>query len=536
MRNVNGRRRVARTVAVGACATLLVVGWYFLAPRQMGGRAAYVTTAGTSMEPLLHQGDLALVYPSATYQVGDVVAYRNPDIHQVVLHRIVALDGDRLVLQGDNNTWLDAYRPGRDQVLGEMAVRVPGLGRPLAAVRTPWGMSALLSLAALGVFGGRRRRKTNRELASAEREDAPAVRARAERPPGSRSSTRIPAGVPTALGVVAVVALAVGVVLIALPATSTAEHDVTFQERGAFSYSAPLTAKGVAVYGRDRIETGDPVYLELTDEVTVRFDYGFETAAVAQLAGTSRMVGEISDVNGWTRSFDLAPASAFDGTVASVEGVLELPALQAMVATVERLTGVARDHYTVTLRPEVAVEGTLAGRPVERTFAPELRFFLDPLQLQLEPVGAAPVGEEVADPLNPVVAGNVTSRTTGPRTLSLLGVEVRLEPLRVAALVTLLVSLAGLGAVAFARLRSARRGEPAVIEARYGQFLVPVRAASVPSAPGRTVQVESFDSLVRLANHYGHVVLHEEGDGFHAYSVEENGVTYRYLARNGARP
>ena len=58
----------------------------------------------------------------------------------------------------------------------------------------------------------------------------------------------------------------------------------------------------------------------------------------------------------------------------------------------------------------------------------------------------------------------------------------------------------------------------------------------MPSAPGRTVQVESFDSLVRLANHYGHVVLHEEGDGFHAYSIEENGVTYRYLARNGARP
>jgi signal peptidase len=503
----------------------------------MGGRAAYVTTAGTSMEPLLHQGDLALVYPSAAYQVGDVVAYQNPDIHQVVLHRIVELEGDRFVMQGDNNTWLDAYRPGPDQVLGEMAVRVPGLGRPLAAVRTPWGMSALLSLAALGVFGGRRRvRNANGQEVAKEREDAPAVRARAERAQTPRNSLRIPPSLVTALGIVAVVALAIAVVLIALPATTTTDRDVTFQERGTFSYTAPLTAKGVAVYGRDRIETGDPVFLELTDEVTVRFEYGFETAAAAQLAGTARMVGEISDVNGWTRSFDLAPGTDFDGAVASVEGVVDLPALQAMVATVERLTGVARDHYTVTVRPEVAVDGTLAGRPVESTFAPELRFLLDPLQLQLEPAGAAPVGEEIVDPLGPVVAGHVTAHTTGPRTLSLLGLQVGLEPLRVAALVTLVVSLAGLGAVAFTRRRSARSGEPAIIEARYGQFLVPVRAASVPSAPGRTVQVESFDSLVRLANHYGHVVLHEEGDGFHAYSIEENGVTYRYLARNGARP
>jgi signal peptidase I len=149
---VNGRRRVARTLTLGVCAALLLVAWYFVAPRQLGGRAAYVTTAGTSMEPLLHQGDLALVYPSPTYEVGDVVAYDNPDIGRVVLHRIVALDGGRFVLQGDNNGWVDSYRPSVDEVFGEMAVRVPGLGRPLGAVRTPWGMSAVASLGALAVF------------------------------------------------------------------------------------------------------------------------------------------------------------------------------------------------------------------------------------------------------------------------------------------------------------------------------------------------------------------------------------------------
>jgi len=68
-----------------------------------------------------------------------------------------------------------------------------------------------------------------------------------------------------------------------------------------------------------------------------------------------------------------------------------------------------------------------------------------------------------------------------------------------------------------------------------GQWLVPVQPG-VGAPGGRNVQVDSFDSLVRLATHYGHVVLHEEREGFHAYSVEENGVTYRYLVSNGSRP
>jgi hypothetical protein len=189
------------------------------------------------------------------------------------------------------------------------------------------------------------------------------------------------------------------------------------------------------------------------------------------------------------------------------------------------------------VRARVSVDGTLAGRTVDREFAPELRFLLDPLQLQLhsEPVAATTIGEENADPLNPVSNGFVTTTVTEPRSLSLLGLDLELETLRLVAAGALVVSVIGLGIVALLRLRIARRGEPAAIESRYGRWLVPVHDA-VPSAPGRTVQVESFDSLARLANHYGHVVLHAEVEGFHAYSIEENGVTYRYVAANGTRP
>lgn len=534
---MNGRRRVTRTLLIGASVALLIVGWYLFAPRQLGGRAAYVTTTGTSMEPKLHEGDVVVVRSSSEYHVGDVVAYHNPDVGQVVLHRIVALDGDRFVLKGDNNTWLDSYRPAEDEILGGMTALVPGMGGPLGAVRTPWGMSAVVSMAALGVFGGRRRaRRAGEAHASAEREDAPATRARAERTQRSpRRPTRLSGNLPAVLAGVAALAAVLTVILFALPSTITQERDVVYQYGGTFSYEGRVSEDGLSVYGRSRIETSDPVYLELTQQIQVGFDYAFETPGTLQASGTARLVAEISDVNGWRRSMELASPVSFDGPEVTLTGELDLDALGAMTAELEHLTGVERDHYTVTVRPEIELEATLANRPISERFAPELRFFLDPLQLQLEPEGAAPPGEEVVDPLHPASGGLLKTEVVEPRSFSLFGLELGLMPLRSSAAVVLALALGGLLAIQVGRWRSARRGEPSFIESRYGQWLVPVQpGGGAPS--GRAVQVESFDSLVRLATHYGHVVLHEEREGSHAYSVEENGVTYRYVVANGVRP
>lgn len=530
---MNDSKRVARTVAIGACAALLIVAWYFLAPHQLGGRTTYVTTAGTSMEPVLHAGDLVIVREDAAgYQVGDVVAYRNAEVDQVVLHRIVAVDGPRFVLKGDANTWLDSYRPAETELLGEMSLRVPGLGGRIGAVRSPWGMSAIVSVAALATFGGRRRRHAARAEASAAREDAPASRAKAARAPSPHRPAHVPTAVTAILAGGAVLALAVGGLLYALPETTSSERDVILEQRGSFTYSGSAGVEGASVYGRGTVETGDPVYLELTKRIVVEFAYALESRAALEASGTIGLVAELTDVNGWTRSIELAAPAPFVGGEATVRGELDLGALRAMTAELERLTGVERDHYTVAVRPAVRLEGTLAGEPLERAFAPELRFFLDPLQLQLEPAGAAPIGEEVVDPLHPVAGGLLKTRVTEPRTFPLFGTELGLEPLRTAAAALLGVCLLGLAVVGVARLRSARRGEPARIEARYGQWLVPVHAGG--GAAGKTVQVETFDSLVRLATHYGHVVLHEVGDGFDAYSIEESGVTYRYLVASGS--
>ncbi len=529
------RRRVARAAALGACAALLIVSWYFFAPRQLGGRASYVTTTGTSMEPLLHGGDLAVVYPSSEYVVGDVVAYRNPDIHHVVLHRIVALDGDRFVVKGDNNSWMDDYHPAASEIFGSMAFHVPDLGMRLGAVRTPWGIGAIVSLAGLAVFGGRRRMRRGSRRAAAAREEAPALQAGNGHGPGPAPTAHrmiVPAGLVPAFAGVAILSLALSGLLFALSPTVTTKHDVTYDQQGTFSYTGLVASEGHDAYGAGAVQTGDPAYLHLTSRLQVAFDYAIDSSATVDASGTVRMVAELSDVNGWTRTIELAPATAFQGAGVHVEGQLDLQALLAMTAKLEHLTGVERDHYTVAVRPDVRVEGTLAGRPLAETFAPELRFLLDPLQLQLEPTSVSSTGEAAADPIHPDTAGLVKTQTEEPRTFSILGRDLGMDPLRVGSLAVFGVAALGWLAIVLRRLLSARRGEAAAIETRYGQFLVPVHAGALAPSD-RSVQVDSFDALLRLANHYGHVVLHEEGAGFHAYTVEEDGVTYRYLVSNG---
>ena len=94
------------------------------------------------MEPGFHTGDLAILRPADSYAVGDVVAYRSESLDTIVMHRIVAGDGERFVTQGDNNDWLDEDRPTEDEILGTLFLRVPQGGKALGAAplaRRPGG-------------------------------------------------------------------------------------------------------------------------------------------------------------------------------------------------------------------------------------------------------------------------------------------------------------------------------------------------------------------------------------------------------------
>ena len=154
------RYQTVRSRLTSATLLLLaVVAWVYLAPTQIGGSTSYVVTHGISMEPGFHTGDLAVLRAADDYRVGEIVAYHSTAWHMVVMHRIIARDGNRYVFKGDNNTFIDPEPATRAQLIGRLWVHVPGGGVVMDWLHSPPVAAVLMGGAAmLFLLGGGRRR------------------------------------------------------------------------------------------------------------------------------------------------------------------------------------------------------------------------------------------------------------------------------------------------------------------------------------------------------------------------------------------
>jgi signal peptidase len=121
-------RTVFRTVGVWLLTALAVTGWVLFGPAQLGGGTRYAIVEGTSMWPVLSGGDLAVVRADGDYRPGDVVLYREADLHVDVLHRIARIDRGRVVLKGDNNDFYDDARLKPSDIKGSLWFSVPHVG------------------------------------------------------------------------------------------------------------------------------------------------------------------------------------------------------------------------------------------------------------------------------------------------------------------------------------------------------------------------------------------------------------------------
>ena len=149
-------RSALRWLRVVLALALAVVWWTELRPQELGGPADYVMVSGTSMLPTMRTGDLVVVRSATTYEIGDVVAYRVPegDVgagHQVI-HRITGGSGDAgYVLQGDNRSAPDTWRPTDGDVIGEAWVRIPRAGLVLHFLRNPFFVAPFAAFMAVGL-------------------------------------------------------------------------------------------------------------------------------------------------------------------------------------------------------------------------------------------------------------------------------------------------------------------------------------------------------------------------------------------------
>ena len=139
------KRTATRVGSLALTMLALGLGWLFLAPPELGGSTRYAIVDGSSMEPGLRAGYLALVRTDREVEVGDAVLYHDDLLGVDVLHRIVRREGAAFVLKGDANGFLDATRPTHDEIDGELWLSVPYAGSAIVWARQPLH-------AAIGVF------------------------------------------------------------------------------------------------------------------------------------------------------------------------------------------------------------------------------------------------------------------------------------------------------------------------------------------------------------------------------------------------
>lgn len=522
--------RIARLA--GAVALLLAAAYLFL-PTALGGGTTYVTTAGNSMQPRFQTGDLAVLRAADHYAVGDIVAFRSADLNTIVMHRIVARDGHRFITQGDNNSWLDPDEPTAGEMVGKLWFAVPQAGKALRAVQSPWliGYVAIAALAVLGPTRAPRRRRPARRGAARPRSFRGRRHRTATVPPpaatGSRRGFSTPvraAARQTVIGaaVAALVAVAGFVALPLLPRASAEAQPVQVTHQGNWTYSG--AARTGTTYPTGRIETGDPVYTQLADGITVSFTGAVRGEEVAGVTGALRLDVAVTGGDGWSAALASGRAAVLQdgGATASVD--LDLDQAQALLDRHAVEIGAAAAGGTITVTPVVEGSGTVDGSPFALPASEALSFTLDATALRLAGGPEALAASASVDV--PLAAA------TADGSVSVLGTSIPIAPARL--LLAAALALALLTLIAAAWVSRGPRGD------RTDDFLVRHAARIVPVASfvptGTVIDVADAESLVRVAERLDTVVLHHAGATSDVFAVQDGDTAFRFVGRRTAVP
>jgi hypothetical protein len=305
---------------------------------------------------------------------------------------------------------------------------------------------------------------------------------------------------------------------------------------GTFSYTAKPLRRDSA-YPSGVARSGQPLFLNDFNEITISFSYRFDSRFAHDVRGTLSLKALLasSASSSWRNLYALAKPTVFSGDTAQIGGTFSLRALQTLTNRLSADSGAAGSDYTIDLEPTVHVTGIVDGNHISSTFAPSLPFTLTPavLALNIAPAATLPGATYVAPSaaatlaagLNPSQTGTIPTVTANY--VSLARYKIAVSTVRGLGLG--LVGLAGLALLGklFRRPREVWSHEQRVAVS-YGCVVVDVISLmNSPSAPS-PLEVPDFENLAVLAQYCERPILRETRTEPHSYAVEDDGRLYIY--------
>ncbi len=154
---------VLRLILLVICGAVLGVNVYLANAKSLVGNqmpmpfgyGASVVLSG-SMEPEFSKGDLIIVGEADSYQERDIVVFQ--DGASLVVHRIIEIDGEKIITQGDANNVPDEPIES-SAIKGKVLFHIDKLGTIVSFFKTPVGTVLIIAAAIALVEIPRRREK-----------------------------------------------------------------------------------------------------------------------------------------------------------------------------------------------------------------------------------------------------------------------------------------------------------------------------------------------------------------------------------------
>jgi signal peptidase I len=551
--NIHKRWSTSLTSAFWLIVTITI--WIAFAPVQAGGQAAYIVVIGKSMEPNFHLGDMLIVKQKSHYVIGDVVAYKNMQMNSNVFHRIIGQEGTRYILKGDNNAWVDTYKPLPEEVIGKLWIYLPGAGNIIQRIRTPINMAIIIGVVA-GFFlfssmkekpkGGKQmakktfqerikdwaprlkfRNMTSQQNSASNSDpkpdfDIPETLQQTPVPSKKQPPEFIGNGIEIiffTLGLTAFASLILSIIALTRPLTVSEPDDVNYQHIGIFSYSASAPT---GIYDSNTVQRGEPIFPKVTCAMRVDFHYSLFGNDLTDVTGTYDITAQVLDLqSGWQRTVIIQPETAFVGNSFDVNTDVDLCQIVKLTENMEEQIEYFPSQYVLSIMPHLTVSGKIAGRDLQDIYEPRLVFKYDRINFSILQ------SETRLDPFNQSESRSVREIVKRTGTISIFGLQLEVKTLRLVGIIGLILSLAGMWLVEQYIQSRISKSPQAVAQMKYNVVVVDIQSGGVDEV-SRIVNVNSMDDLAKLAERYNAMILHETRTNEHVYFVRADGTTYRF--------